>query len=40
MDLLGIGSEQIDLLIEIAKPWNLAHKILGNGWGGNVVFIC
>jgi galactokinase/mevalonate kinase-like predicted kinase len=27
-------------LIEVGKPWSAAYKIIGNGWGGNVLFIC
>lgn len=27
-------------MIEAAGPLALAHKIIGNGWGGNVLFIC
>ena len=37
---LGVGSEQIEQLIEAASGCSLAHKIVGNGWGGNVVFLC
>ena len=40
VELLGIGSEQIELLIDIGKSSALAHKIIGNGWGGNVLFVC
>ena len=24
----------------MGKHWSLAHKIIGNGWGGNVMFLC
>lgn len=24
----------------MASPWSLAHKIVGNGWGGNVLLLC
>jgi galactokinase len=39
-ELLGSGSEQIDRLVEAAAPISLAHRVVGSGWGGNVVFFC
>ena len=40
VELLEVGSEQIEGLVEAAGEWAKAWKIVGNGWGGNVVFLC
>lgn len=40
VELLGIGSEQIEALVEVAAPWIVGQKIVGNGWGGNVLLLC
>ncbi len=36
----GIESEQLNEIISIGKQYTDSYKILGNGWGGNVLFIC
>lgn len=40
IDLLEIGSEQIGDMIEIFKDLAKGWKIIGDGWGGNLLIVC